>query len=81
MSFIVDSEETALKAVSKVKIFSVVANIGDTKSIITHPASTTHSQLSEQQLSRAGVSAALIRLSIGIEDAGDLIADLAEALE
>ena len=81
LSFVVDSEETALKVVSRVKIFSVVVNIGDTKSIITHPASTTHSQLSEQQLSRAGVSAALIRLSIGIEDADDLIADLAEALE
>ncbi len=81
LSFVVDSEETALKVVSRVKIFSVVVNIGDTKSIITHPASTTHSQLNEQQLSRAGVSAALIRLSIGIEDAGDLIADLAEALE
>ena len=81
LSFVVDSEETALKVVSRVKIFSVVVNIGDTKSIITHPASTTHSQLSEQQLSRAGVSAALIRLSIGIEDVDDLIADLAEALE
>ncbi len=81
LSFVVDSEETALKVVSRVKIFSVVVNIGDTKSIITHPASTTHSQLDEQQLSRAGVSAALIRLSIGIEDADDLIADLAEALE
>ena len=81
MSFIVDSEETALKAVSKVKIFSVVANIGDTKSIITHPASTTHSQLNEEQLNRAGVPASLIRLSVGIEDANDLISDLSEALK
>ena len=81
MSFIVDSEETALKAVSKVKIFSVVANIGDTKSIITHPASTTHSQLNEEQLNRAGVPTSLIRLSVGIEDANDLISDLSEALK
>ena len=81
LSFTVDSEETALKVVSGVKIFSVVVNIGDTKSIITHPASTTHSQLDEKQLQSAGVPANLIRLSIGIEDADDLIADLNEALK
>ncbi len=58
-----------------------MANIGDSKSIITHPASTTHQQLSEDELYRCGVPAGMIRLSIGLEDTDDLIADLTQALE
>jgi len=61
-------------------IFSLLANVGDTKSLVIHPASTTHSQLSEEELIAAGVQPDLIRLSIGLEDADDLIADLDQAL-
>ena len=59
---------------------SVVVNIGDSKSIITHPASTTHQQLSAKELEEAGVPGGLIRLSVGLEDTQDLIDDLAKAL-
>ncbi len=61
------------------KLFSLLANIGDTKSLIIHPASTTHQQLNEEQQAKAGVSQDLIRLSVGIEDVEDLKSDLQEA--
>ena len=80
LSFEVESYEKAKEIVSKVKIFSIVANIGDSKSIITHPASTTHQQLSANELKKAGVSAGLIRLSVGLENSIDLINDLKEAM-
>lgn len=73
--------EAGKKIIENVKIFSHLANVGDAKSLIIHPASTTHSQLSEEQLTEAGVSPELIRISIGIEDVADLIADLSDALE
>jgi O-acetylhomoserine (thiol)-lyase len=66
--------------VSKVKLFSHLANIGDTRSLIIHPASTTHSQLSKDQQIKAGAGPDVVRLSIGIEDAKDIIADLEQAL-
>lgn len=81
LSFEVESREFAAKVINAVKIFSVVVNIGDSKSLITHPASTTHSQLSSEELINAGVPEGLIRLSIGLEDANDLIEDLREALK
>jgi len=68
------------KVIEGVKIFSHLANVGDAKSLIIHPASTTHSQLSSEELLRAGVSEDLIRLSIGLEDVEDLIEDLDSAL-
>jgi len=80
LSFEVDSLEEAKKIADNTKIFKVVVNIGDSKSIITHPASTTHQQLSAQELIDAGVPAGLIRLSIGLEDTQDLIDDLKQAL-
>ena len=80
LSFEVEDYEKAKKVLNSTKIFSIVVNIGDSKSIITHPASTTHQQLSYQELEEAGISPALIRLSIGLEDAEDLIADLKQAL-
>jgi O-acetylhomoserine (thiol)-lyase len=64
----------------ELEIFSLLANVGDTKSLVIHPASTTHSQLTEEELIAAGVAPDLIRLSIGIEDADDIIADLDQAL-
>ncbi len=72
--------DAGVKLVNSVKLFSHLANIGDTRSLIIHPASTTHSQLSEEQLQAAGASGDVIRLSIGIEDADDLIADLDAAM-
>jgi O-acetylhomoserine (thiol)-lyase len=81
LSFEVNSFEEAKKIVDEVKIFTIVANIGDSKSIITHPASTTHAQLTEEELKKAGVSKTLIRLSIGLENANDLINDLKIALD
>lgn len=81
ISFEVDSFEKAKKVIDAVKLFSVVVNIGDSKSLIVHPASTTHSQLSEDELKKAGINPNTIRLSIGLEDSEDLIEDLSKALE
>lgn len=67
--------------IDNVKIFSHVANVGDAKSLIIHPASTTHQQLSEEDLKLAGVPEELIRLSIGLENPKDIIADLDQAIE
>ncbi|EZH67843.1 O-acetylhomoserine aminocarboxypropyltransferase [Bacillaceae bacterium JMAK1] len=65
--------------INHVKLHSHVANVGDAKSLIIHPASTTHQQLTEEEQKRAGVSPELIRLSVGIEHADDIIADLEQA--
>ena len=73
--------EAGVKVVEGVEMFSHVANIGDTKSLIIHPASTTHRQLSDEQKAAAGAGADVVRLSIGIEDVADIIADLEQALE
>ncbi|MBV9558311.1 MAG: O-acetylhomoserine aminocarboxypropyltransferase [Pseudolabrys sp.] len=67
--------------VSNVKLFSHLANIGDTRSLIIHPASTTHRQLSDAQKTQAGAGPDVVRLSIGLEDKDDIIADLAEGLK
>ena len=80
LSFEVEDFEFAKHILNSTKIFSVVVNIGDSKSIITHPASTTHQQLSTEELEKSGVKAGLIRLSIGLENADDLISDLTIAL-
>lgn len=80
LSFEVADNETAQKIADSTEIFSLVVNIGDSKSIITHPASTTHQQLSAQELIEAGVPGGLVRLSVGIEDTQDLIDDLTKAL-
>lgn len=73
--------EAAKKTADGVKIFSLLANIGDTKSLIIHPASTTHQQLSEANQKSAGVTADLIRLSVGLEDIEDLKNDLKQAFK
>ena len=63
------------------EIFSLLANVGDAKSLVIHPASTTHSQLSDEDLRKGGVLPELIRLSIGIEHVDDIISELDRALE
>ncbi len=66
--------------INSLKLFSLLANIGDAKSLVIHPASTTHQQLSEQEQRSTGVTPDLVRLSVGIEDVRDIIADLDRAL-
>ena len=66
--------------IEKVKLFSHLANVGDAKSLVIHPASTTHQQLDSAALKQAGIGEDLVRLSIGLEDADDLIGDLDQAL-
>ena len=73
--------EVAKNVVDQTKLFSLLANIGDTKSLIIHPASTTHQQLSEDSQILTGVSKDLIRLSVGLEDIDDLKADLEQAFK
>lgn len=75
-----ESEELATNLVDNTKLFSVVVNIGDSKSLITHPASTTHQQVPAEELKASGVTPSTVRLSIGLEDANDLIQDLASVL-
>jgi len=72
--------EAGVKVVEGVELFSHVANIGDTKSLIIHPASTTHRQLSDEQKVAAGAGPDVVRLSVGIEDVADIVADLEQAL-
>ena len=72
--------EAGVKLVSTLKLFSHLANIGDTRSLVIHPASTTHRQLTDAERSAAGAGPEVVRLSIGIEDEGDIIADLDQAL-
>jgi O-acetylhomoserine (thiol)-lyase len=73
--------ESGVKLVSNVKMFSHLANIGDTRSLIIHPASTTHRQLSDAQKVQAGAGPDVVRISVGIEDKADIIADLEQALD
>ncbi|HEU5171359.1 MAG TPA: O-acetylhomoserine aminocarboxypropyltransferase/cysteine synthase family protein [Gemmatimonadales bacterium] len=81
LTFGVKGGHAAAKAViDRVKLFSLLANVGDAKSLIIHPASTTHEQLTSEQQRATGVTPELIRLSVGLEDVRDLIADLDQAL-
>jgi O-acetylhomoserine (thiol)-lyase len=80
LSFEVKDLQTAKNIVDNIEIFSCVVNIGDSKSIITHPASTTHQQLSPQELEKSGIGEGLIRLSIGLENCDDLIQSLNKVL-
>lgn len=73
--------EAGKKVVESAKLFSHVANLGDAKSLIIHPATTTHSQLNEEQQASTGVTPDFVRLSVGLEDAADIIADLEQALD
>ncbi len=72
--------EAGLKLVNSVQLFSHLANVGDTRSLIIHPASTTHRQLSDEERAKAGAGNDVVRLSIGIEDVADIIADLDRAM-
>ena len=73
-------KEAGVKLINHVKLFSHLANIGDAKSLIIHPATTTHSQLTPEEQAQTGVTPEYVRLSVGIEDVRDIIADLDQAL-
>lgn len=73
--------EAGRKFIDSLEIFSLLANVADAKSLVIHPASTTHSQLNEEEQKAAGVTPDMVRLSIGLEDADDLIYDLDQALK
>ena len=72
--------EAGIKLVENTNLFSHLANVGDTRSLILHPASTTHRQLTDQQRADAGAGPDVIRLSIGLETPDDLIYDLDQAM-
>ena len=72
--------QAGAKFIESLSLISHLANIGDAKTLVIHPASTTHHRMSSEALAAAGVHEGLIRLSIGLEDPNDLIADLSTAL-
>lgn len=74
-------KEAAIKFIDSLQIFSILANVADAKSLVIHPATTTHLQLNEEEQEAAGITPETIRLSIGIEDVEDLIGDIEQALE
>ena len=76
-----DAMAAGRKVVESCKLCSHLANIGDAKSLVIHPASTTHSQLTAEEQAQTGVTPDYVRLSVGIEDAEDIIADLDQALK
>ena len=81
MSFgIKGGRKAGARLIERLKVFSHLANVGDAKSLVIHPASTTHQQMSPEDLAKAGVGEELVRLSIGLEDPTDLTDDLAQAL-
>lgn len=73
--------DSAVQFMDSLKLASIVTHVADAKTCVLHPASHTHRQLTDEQLVEAGVSPGLIRLSVGIENVNDIIADLAQALE
>lgn len=81
LSFEARDYEHARRICDKTQLFLLAANLGDSKSLIIHPASTTHSQLSEEELQKADIKKTTVRLSIGLENSDDLIADLKQAIE
>ena len=74
-----DARESGKRFLEELQLFSHVANLGDAKSLVLHPGSTTHQQLSPEELDAAGISPGLIRLSVGLETTEDLIWDLEQA--
>jgi O-succinylhomoserine sulfhydrylase len=81
VAFEVDGgREAAWRVIDATRVMSITANLGDTRTTITHPASTTHSRLTPEQRAAAGIDDGLIRIAVGLEDVADLCADLARGL-
>jgi O-acetylhomoserine (thiol)-lyase len=82
MSFgVKGGRKAGAKLIERLRVFSHLANVGDAKSLVIHPGSTTHQQMSAEELARAGIGEELVRLSIGLEDLADLTEDLDQALK
>ncbi|MDE5600034.1 MAG: PLP-dependent transferase, partial [Oscillospiraceae bacterium] len=75
------NKAAAAKFIDSLKLIIHCANVGDTRSLISHPATTTHSQLNEEQLNKAGISSGTVRISVGIENVNDIIDDIKQALD
>ncbi len=75
-----DGKEAAFRFLNRLNIVEISNNLGDAKSIATHPATTTHQRLSPEARAELGISDGLVRLSVGLEDAGDLVGDVLGAL-
>jgi O-succinylhomoserine sulfhydrylase len=73
-------KDAAFKVLNALEVFTISNNLGDAKSIVTHPATTTHQRLSDDRKDLLGITPGLIRISVGLEDTGDLIADMTAAL-
>jgi len=73
--------ENGAKFIDSIRLISHVANLGDVRTIATHPATTTHSQLSDEQLSACGIRPETVRISVGLEDVRDIIDDLDQAIQ
>ena len=73
--------ETAIRFMDSLQMINIVTHVADVRTCVLHPASHTHRQLSEEQLKEAGIAPDLIRLSVGIEDVEDIIADIRQALD
>ena len=80
LDVVMETSDAGLALVKNLKLFSHLANVGDTRSLVIHPASTTHRQLTDEQKIVAGAGPDVVRISVGIEDVADLIADLDQAL-
>ncbi|MEL0612948.1 O-succinylhomoserine sulfhydrylase [Marinomonas arenicola] len=81
LSFELDGgREAAWAVINAAKLVSITGNLGDTKTLVTHPATTTHGRLTDEQKAKAGITEGLIRVSVGLEDSDDIIADFGEAL-
>ena len=78
---VVGGREAAVKFMDSLRLAAIVTHVADARTCVLHPASTTHRQMNDDELLAAGVSADLIRMSVGIEDISDLIADIDQALE
>ena len=82
VSFVVKGgRETAWKVIDNTRMLSITANLGDVKSTITHPATTTHGKLSDEQKQQSGISEGLIRIAAGLESVDDIIADINRGLD
>ena len=75
------SRDEAIKFMDSLQMISIVTHVADAKTCVLHPASHTHRQLSEEQLREAGIAPDLIRLSVGLEDIDDILADIRQALD
>jgi O-succinylhomoserine sulfhydrylase len=73
--------ERAIRFIDELKMISITANLGDSRSIVTHPASTTHSKLTAEERQQVGITNGLVRLSVGLEHYEDIISDVSQALE